>query len=314
MKVPFCALVSAKSRQYISKIHAKNRNGLFEDAKLLNGWSEICNPCSSERRYLSHLLHAFEGLTSQWTGASLKVDHSYSKKLEVRNMTRRFFPLWVVLALASCVCASPANGKSIDPALLAKANAGDAGAQYQLGNAYNYGDKVRRDYAQALIWYRKGAEQGNADSQFQLGGLYHFGHGVPQDEAQSFSWTMKAAEQGLLDAEFFLSTCYTEGWGVPQDDAEGAVWLRKAAEQGHVTSQSMLGWAYAAGDIGGIPQDYSEAYFWLDIAASGEVTRKERKEALKRRDDAASHLTPADQSRIQERVRQWAEDHPPKQQ
>ncbi len=224
-------------------------------------------------------------------------------------MKRQFSPPWVVLVLALGACATPANGKSIDPALLVKANAGDAEAQYQLGNAYNYGHNVRRDYAQALIWYRKGAEQGNADSQFQLGGLYHFGHGVPHDEAQGFAWTMKAAEQGHTDAEFFIATCYTEGWGVPQDDPEGAVWLRKAAEQGHVTSQFMLGWAYGAGDVGGIPQDYTEAYFWLDIAASGEVTRKKRKEAIKRRDEAASQLTSAELSRVQERARKWSEDH-----
>ena len=127
------------------------------------------------------------------------------------------------------------------PALLVKANAGDAEAQYQLGNAYNYGHKVRRDYSQALIWYRKGAEQGNADAEFQLGGLYHFGHGVPQDEALAFDWTMKAAEQGHMDAEFFISTCYGEGWGVAKDDAQEMAWLRKGAEQGHVNSQLFSG-------------------------------------------------------------------------
>ena len=236
-------------------------------------------------------------------------------------MRTRFFRLWAVLALVLCVSApwaqsasaATARTQGIDPALLAKAEAGGAEAQYQLGNMYYLGgDGVRRDYAQAEFWFRKSAEQGNPDSQFMLGGLYHSGQGVPQDSAQAFAWTMKAAKQGHTDAEFFISTCYTEGWGVAKDDAQWMVWLRKAAEQGHFNSQYMLGWAYEAGDVG-VPQDSAEAYFWLDLAASGEVTGKERKEALKRRNEAASHLTPADLTREQARVRKWFEDHAAKQ-
>ena len=87
-------------------------------------------------------------------------------------MKARFIRLWAAPILLLCIfaagTATTAQAKSIDPALLAKANAGDAEAQYQLGNMYNFGDGVRPDYAQALIWYRKSAEQGNADSEFQL--------------------------------------------------------------------------------------------------------------------------------------------------
>ena len=233
-------------------------------------------------------------------------------------MRARFFRLWAVLALVLCISAASAKSasaataqkKGIDAALLAKANAGDAEAQYQLGNMYNFGDGVRRDYAQALVWYRKGAEQGDAESEFQLGGLYHFGHGVPQDDAQGFAWIMKAAEQGHTDAEFFISTCYGEGWGVAKDDAQGIVWLRKGSGAGTLqfTIISSVGRMRPA--IDGVSQDYAEAYFWLDLAASESDSRKERKEAVKKRDKAASHLTAAELSSEQERVRQWLQDHP----
>jgi len=232
-------------------------------------------------------------------------------------MRARFFRLWAVLAVVLCISAAPAKSasaataqkKGIDAALLAKANAGEAEAQYQLGNMYYLGRGVRRDYAQAEFWFRKAAEQGDPDSEFMLGGLYHFGHGIPQDNAQGFAWIMKAAEQGHTDAEFFISTCYGEGWGVAKDNTQEMAWLRKGAEQGHFNSQLFLGRAYAAG-IDGVPVDYAEAYFWLDLAASGEVTRKERKEALKRRDEAESRLTPAELSQVQERVQHWVKDHP----
>jgi hypothetical protein len=223
----------------------------------------------------------------------------------------RFFYLWVALAMLVCIATVWAQSKGIDPALLAKAEAGSAEAQYQLGNMYYLGDGVRRDYSQAEFWFRKAAEQGDPDSQFMLGGLYHFGQGVPQDSAQAFAWIMKAAKQGHGDAEFFISTCYGKGWGVAKDDAQGMAWLRKGAEQGHFNSQFILGRAYDAGDFG-VPQDYAEAYFWLDLAASGAVKRRDRKDALKRRKEAASHLTLGEQSGVQERVRHWLQDHPAK--
>lgn len=233
-------------------------------------------------------------------------------------MRTRFSHPWVVLALALCVSpatrqpasATTAKKQGIEPALLAKASGGDAAAQYQLGNAYNYGVKVRRDYGQAAFWYRKGAEQSDPDSQFMLGGLYHFGRGVPQDDAQAFAWIMKAAQQGHTNAEFFISTCYSEGWGVAENNAQALVWLRKAAEQGHAKSQYMLGWAYKDG-IGG-PQNYEQAYFWLDLASSEASTRKNQHEARIRRDEAAVHLTPAELSSEQQRVQVWLEQHPAK--
>jgi hypothetical protein len=60
---------------------------------------------------------------------------------------------------------------------------------------------------------------------------------------------------------------------------------------------------YALGH--GVPQDFAEAYFWLDLAAAGPLAEW----AAKDRDEAASHLTPADLSREQERARKWFEAH-----
>lgn len=214
----------------------------------------------------------------------------------------------LLLCIVTAGTAMTAQAKSIDHALLAKANAGDADAQYHLGNAYNYGRNVRQDYAQALNWYRKSAEQGNADAEYQLGGLYHFGHGVPQDDVQGFAWIMKAAEHQNAVAEHFISVCYGEGWGVPKDNAHRYFWLRRAAEDGNSSSQYLLGWAYGDGFLV-MRQDQAKAYFWLDLSASGDLTRKERKDAIKRRNIAASHLSSAELSAAQEQVRQWKVDH-----
>ena len=59
----------------------------------------------------------------------------------------------------------------------------------------------------------------------------------------------------------------------------------------------------------GVPQDYAEAYFWLDLAAVGNVEGLTSEHTAKMRDEAAANLTPATLSRAQERARRWFEAH-----
>ena len=49
-----------------------------------------------------------------------------------------------------------------------RAERGDAKSQYELGAMYYYGKGVTKDYAEAVHWYRKSAEQGEADAQYSL--------------------------------------------------------------------------------------------------------------------------------------------------
>lgn len=120
----------------------------------------------------------------------------------------------------------------------------------------------------------------------------------------------KQAASGSADAQFTLGKYYEDGYGVPQDFPQAAALYRKAAEQGYALAQHSLGWLYDMGR--GVPQDYAEAYFWLDLALAGDLGTVLAEDAAKGRDDAASHLTPAVLSRVQERVRKWLEDHPAK--
>jgi TPR repeat protein len=114
-------------------------------------------------------------------------------------------------------------------------------------------------------------------------------------------WYRKAAEQGNVRAQSILGHLYDKGEGVPQDDAQSVIWYRKAAEQGDDFAQFHLGYLYEKGRS--VPQDYAEAYFWFDLAGtSNEI-------AAEGRDEVASHLTPADLSREQERARKWFEAH-----
>jgi len=72
-----------------------------------------------------------------------------------------------------------------------------------LGVMYDKGQGVTRDYAQAMLWYRKAAEQNYADAQYCLGLMYYIGQGVAQDYAQAELWYRRAAEQGNERAKEF---------------------------------------------------------------------------------------------------------------
>ena len=145
------------------------------------------------------------------------------------------------------------------------AEQGNAGGQTGLGRMYVYGQGIPQDYAQALSWYRKAAEQGYATGQANLGLMYVNGWGVPPDYAQALSWFRKAAEQGNAGGQVGLGAMYTSGQSVPQDYAQALSWYRKAAEQGNASGQTGLGRMYVSG--WGVPQDYAQALSWYRKAA-----------------------------------------------
>lgn len=150
----------------------------------------------------------------------------------------------------------------------------------------------------------------DAEMQFHIGTLYETGKGVPQDYAQAVLWYRKAAEQSFAKAQYRLGVLYANGVGVPLDEAQSAAWFQKAAEEGYVYAQEMLGSDYLTGE--GVQRDYAEAYFWFDIACASKAREVVAGIRATQRDAAAVYLTPAELSREQERARQWLEGHPAK--
>ena len=146
------------------------------------------------------------------------------------------------------------------------AEQGVAAAQYNLGVCYDNGQGVPQDYAEAVKWFRKAAEQGVAAAQYNLGICYDNGQGVPQDYAEAVKWYRKSAEQGYALAQYNLGVCYAFGQGVPQRYTKAVKWFRKAAEQGYALAQYNLGVCYDDGL--GVPQSYTEAVKWYRKAAA----------------------------------------------
>lgn len=60
------------------------------------------------------------------------------------------------------------------------------------------GDKAfdKKNYTEAVKWYRKAAEQGHAAAQNNLANCYKNGQGVTKDMIKAIEWYKKAAAQG----------------------------------------------------------------------------------------------------------------------
>ena len=141
---------------------------------------------------------------------------------------------------------------------------------------YYWGNNGKtKDYAIAVKWARKAAEQGNSLGQFRLGYCYYNGEGVKKNYAEAVKWYRKAAEQGDVIAQCNLASCYEFGDGVSRNYAEAVKWYRKAAEQGDADSQNSLAWFYYNGKA--VSKDMNEAKSLLrKSAAQGNQDAKER--------------------------------------
>ena len=122
----------------------------------------------------------------------------------------------------------------------AKAEAGDAESQVELGRRYDEGAGVEKDHAEAAKWYRKAAEQNYAKAQYKLGICYEQGEGVAKDQAEAAKWFRKAAEQNYVNPQFNLGMCYEEADAGTEDWAEVYKWLSLAAMQGHERAKKFM--------------------------------------------------------------------------
>jgi uncharacterized protein len=60
---------------------------------------------------------------------------------------------------------------------------GDVDAEYSRGCLYEQDQGVAQDYAEAVFWFHKAAEQGHTAAQNNLGTMYSMGQTVSRDDA-----------------------------------------------------------------------------------------------------------------------------------
>lgn len=140
-------------------------------------------------------------------GATLKASPTRPAALMLAavapNQARRLkcaFPLAAIaaaLALGLFNASPQASAQSSTADIRARADRGEADAQFDLGVMCFDGRGVPQDDAEAVRWYRRAAEQGDAYAQHNLGVMYANGQGVPQDYVEAHKWVNLAASQNI---------------------------------------------------------------------------------------------------------------------
>jgi len=140
------------------------------------------------------------------------------------------------LAVAGAAMAVPAGAASDISALQAKAQAGDADAQFQMGEAYRVGKGVAADQEAAIMWYRRATALGHIRASEELG-FALFAHG---DRREAMPYIEKAAARGEPRAFYLLGTAHFNGDYTTRDWPLAYAQTQRAAAAGLPAAQKNL--------------------------------------------------------------------------
>ena len=105
-----------------------------------------------------------------------------------------------------------------------------------------------RDDDETLARLVRAADAGDARAQFALGDLYDNGEGVPHDPKRALRYYTLAADQGHTSAEFNVGSIHENGDGVSRDVAAARRWFERAAAKGHDKAAALLSFLEQQGD------------------------------------------------------------------
>ncbi len=148
---------------------------------------------------------------------------------------RPFVLLAPVAALLLVLGAGLPAGAQNNPRTEIAQNVSGAEANKRGDDAYE-----RKDYAEAMRWYRISAQQGYPTGEANIGYLYAKGFGVPQNWEEAVYWYRLAAEHGQREAQHNLALRYQNGEGVAKDMGKARYWMQKSAAQGDDDAQKWL--------------------------------------------------------------------------
>ena len=72
--------------------------------------------------------------------------------------------------------------------MVAARDYGHPEAQFEVARCYQNGTGVEKNEENAVVWYKKAAEQGDAEAQCALGECYYQARGVEKDDKEARKW------------------------------------------------------------------------------------------------------------------------------
>lgn len=107
------------------------------------------------------------------------------------------------------------------------AAAGDADAQFNIGQAYRLGRGVAQDEKAAMAWYERAARQGLTQAEANYGLLL-----LQSDRVGAMPWLAKAADKGDPRAQYVVATALFNGDPPPADPVRAYALMSRAAAAG----------------------------------------------------------------------------------
>ncbi len=142
--------------------------------------------------------------------------------------------------MAAMLAAAPLGAQSVRAAAVAiwrpLAEAGDADAAFNLGQAYRLGRGIPTNLSAAKTWFERAADKGHIDAQTTLGLLLFQNN----DQKNGLRWLKAAAEQGEARALLVYGTALFNGDSVTQDAVLGYAYVSRAAAQGFAPAKETL--------------------------------------------------------------------------
>jgi hypothetical protein len=141
-----------------------------------------------------------------------------------------FATFWLMRSDSPSVLGTPTASSALGPEVMQAAEAGDAGAQFRVGEALLQ-DPARNaeTSANAVRWLQMSAENGNTEAMIFLGRLSRTGVGILQNFGQSAKWIQTAATRGNPEGMLELGRLYRDGVGVEKDLVRAYVWFNRAS-------------------------------------------------------------------------------------
>ncbi|UDF04138.1 SEL1-like repeat protein [Asticcacaulis sp. AND118] len=158
-------------------------------------------------------------------------------------------------------------------------------AAFYIARMYLEGLGTPRNPKEAIVWFRKVAEQpvdlskphpfdpkdpeymnSRAEATMTLAKIYLTGYGVPRDQKEALKWFEKAASIGFIPASKIVGDVYYYGNGVPKDLNKAFRNYSEAAKFGYAPAQYAVAQILEFGE-GDIKADPQKALGWYSEAA-----------------------------------------------
>lgn len=131
--------------------------------------------------------------------------------------------------------------KNLQYYLRQSAQQGHCIGQYQLAYSFEYGQHgFTQDDGKALYWYQQAADQDNPQALNNLGDKYERGKGVKRDYTQAAHYYQRSANHDIVEAIYNLGRLYLRGLGVEKDEVKGRALLTQAANRYYLPARRKL--------------------------------------------------------------------------